>query len=223
MTKKQTRKPSRKSASLSSWLDALAKIDSDLAPVPASTEGFFLDPDFRHLSVELPPQPLIDAALAETNGANREELTRRAERLERNFSAFCAARTKWREEVADPIRAKRGELGELADPVGKLLTFRRNVRDDVAFLAELCKQPNGRPIGYQGGMSQDDFAAACRVTSRTVKNWDAKKTTPPKVYHAQRREFITYSPEIRRDPTLARTFAMYYTLEREARRALKKV
>ena len=146
MTKKQTKKPSKKSAALSSWLDALAKIAADVAPVPASAEGVFLDPDFRRLSVELPPQSLIDAALAEADGEQREGLTRRAERLERSYADFTAARRKWREEVADPIRANRGELGELADPVGKLRTFRRRVCDDVAFITGLLKPKRTAPL-----------------------------------------------------------------------------
>ena len=144
--KKQSKRPSKKCAALSSWLDALAKIAADLAPVPTSVEGFFLDPDFRNLSVELPPQSLVDAALQEADGSHREELTRRAERLEGDYIRFASARSKWREEVADPIRAKRGELGELADPVGKLRTFRRNVCDDVASLTGLLKPKRTSPL-----------------------------------------------------------------------------
>ena len=144
--KKQSKRPSKKCAALSSWLDALTKIAADLAPAPLPVEGLSLDPDFRNLSVELPPPSLVDAALAEADGEQREELTRRAERLERSYTDFTAARSRWREEVADPIRAKRGELGELADPVGKLRTFRRNVCDDVAFLTGLLKPKRTAPL-----------------------------------------------------------------------------
>lgn len=146
MTKKQTKgKSKKKSVALSSWLDALAKIAADLAPVPASAEGYFIDPDFRRLSVELPPQSLIDAALQEADSAHREELTRRAERLETDWTAFVSHRRRWREEVADPIRANHGELGELSNPMEKLRTFRRNVCDDVAFLSGLLKPQRTTP------------------------------------------------------------------------------
>ena len=133
--KKQTKE---KKAALTALLDALTKAADKLAPTPTAA-GIDIDPDFRHLSVELPPQLLIDGALAETNGGTREELNRRAERLEREYTDFIAARRKWRKEVADPIRANRGEMGELADPAGKLRTLRRSICDDTLFLTGLLK------------------------------------------------------------------------------------
>ena len=141
--KKQSKK---KPTALSAWLDALTKIAADLAPVPTLAEGCFLEPDFRRLSVALPPQSLIDAALAEVDGERRDELTRRAERAERNYTNFVAARRKWREEIANPIAAMRGELGELAAPGGKLQTFRRNVCGDVSYLTGLLKPKRTSPL-----------------------------------------------------------------------------
>lgn len=220
MTKKQTKKPSKKSAALSSWLDALAKIAADLAPVPASAEGVFLDPDFRRLSVELPPQSLIDAALQEADGSHREELTRRAERLEGDYIRFAAARSKWREEVADPIRAKRGELGELADPVGKLRTFRRNICDDVAFLTGLLEPENKNFIGYQGGMSQTDFAKKIGKDISTIKRWERGEGTP-EVFDRQLGKQIKYSADLRKDRMSALAFILYYHTERADRQGIK--
>ena len=81
---------------------------------------------------------------------------------------------------------------------------------------------NANKIGYEGGMSQPDFAKLCGVTVRTVKNWDAKKTKPPKIYHTQRKEYITYDPNLRRDILLARAFAMYYKQEKRDRAAIAK-
>lgn len=81
---------------------------------------------------------------------------------------------------------------------------------------------NANKIGYEGGMSQQEFAKLCGVTVRTVKNWDAKKTKPPTIYHTQRKEYITYDPNLRRDILLARAFAMYYKQEKRDRAAIAK-
>lgn len=218
--KKQSKRPSKKCAALSSWLDALAKIAADLAPFPTSVEGFFLDPDFRNLSVELPPQSLVDAALQEADGSHREELTRRAERLEGDYIRFASARSKWREEVADPIRAKRGELGELADPVGKLRTFRRNVCDDVAFLTGLLKPDNKNYIGYQGGMSQTDFAHKIEKDISTIKRWERGEGTP-EVFDRKLGKRIKYSADLRKDRLSAITFIFYYKQERADSQGIK--
>ena len=217
---KQSKRPSKKCAALSSWLDALAKIAADLAPVPTSVEGFFLDPDFRNLSVELPPPSLVDAALAEADGEQREGLTRRAERLERSYTDFIAARRKWREEVAEPMRANRGELGELADPVGKLRTFRRRVCDDVAFLTGLLEPDNKNFIGYQGGMSQDEFAKKIGKDKSTIKRWERGEGTP-EVFDRQLGKQIKYSADLRKDRLSALTFILYYHQERADSQGIK--
>ena len=179
------KKPTKeKKAALTALLDALTKAADKLAPTPTAA-GIDIDPDFRHISVKLPPQSLVDDALAETNGGTREELNRRAERLEREYTNFIAARRKWRKEVADPIRAMRGEMGELADPAGKLRTLRRSICDDTLFLTGLLKggrkSPQKNDRRHSRGYPHDEEAitilkeAARRYTdTRRYKNTNAK-------------------------------------------------
>lgn len=149
------RKQSKKKNALSALLDALTETAAELAPVHTAA-GFDLDPDFRRLSIKLPPQSLVDRALNETDGDTRNELTLRAERLEREYTDFAAARRKWKGEVADPIRAKRGELGELADPAGKLRTLRRGICGDILFLTGLLKPKHTESLSYSDATSPKD-------------------------------------------------------------------
>ena len=86
----------------------------------------------------------------------------------------------------------------------------------------LTNHANANKIGYQDGISQADFAELCGVSVRTVKNWDAKRTKPPTIYHTQRNEHITYSPKLRHDILLARAFAMYYKIEKHDRATIAK-
>ncbi len=214
------RRTNKKSAALSSWLDALKKIAAALAPVPASVEGHSIPCDFRRLSIDLPPQSLIDSALHEVDGQQREELTRRAERLEGAYTSFVASRRKWREEVDNPTKAKHGELGELSDPPGKLQTLRRHVCDDVEYITGLL-EPNKDYIGYNGGVSQGDFAALCGVDIKTVKNWENGTTKkPPTIFDATSKKHVTYSKEVRKDALFAKSFAVQWKAQGKVKRAL---
>jgi len=162
---KKAKPPKDTKAALVALRDELQRIAADLAPVPASAEGYFLPVDFRGLSLTLPTPAVYDSAIQSLDGQDREELTRRVERLENDWTAFLTHRRRWRNEVADSVRAMRGEMGELSDPAGKLATFTRNLNGDLDHLNGLLKAKptkRERPRYPQGGDALRVLAEAAR-------------------------------------------------------------
>ena len=89
------------------------------------------------------------------------------------------------------------------------------------FLEAVAKPPT--PAGYtRNVISQEDFAKACGVTKKTVKNWENGKTkNVPMIFDATSKREATYSAEVRDDCVFAKSFAMQWKAQGRLKRALK--
>lgn len=67
-------------------------------------------------------------------------------------------------------------------------------------------------------ISQEDYAKELGVSKRTIQRWETRDTTPPCLYDETTQKIVTYSAELRQDPTKAHVFAMNYKTHKRVKR-----
>ena len=70
--------------------------------------------------------------------------------------------------------------------------------------------------------TQEEMAKACGVTVKTIKNWEKDPSKRPVVWDGTNALELRYSPKLRDDPIKARLFGMWYKVERENAKKIRK-
>ena len=87
-------------------------------------------------------------------------------------------------------------------------------------LGLLTTHANANKIGYQGGMSQAEFAKKIGKDISTIKRWERGEGTPD-VFDPQLGKRLTYSADLRKDRISATTFILYYHRQRSDKQGIK--